>query len=472
MRKLLVWLVLLSVLPVLGFVLWPKLNFSRPESGPILHRVERGNFVHEITDRGNIESADNVEIRCEVQSKGAGGTTILEIVPEGTLAQPGDVLVRLDSSALENERTSQLITCANSEAALIQAQKALDSAEIAKREYLEGIFEQETRAIENDIFIAEEDVSRAEEYLKYSELLAAKGYIPAQQLEADRFAVAKAKNALLIAKSRLAVLQTFTKAKMIVQLESDIKTAEANVKAKEAAHKLDMEQLALVESQIEKCVIRSPEAGQVVYANVTGWRGTREVIIDAGEQVRERQVLIRLPDPSRMQVVAKINESKITLVERGMPASIRLDAFPDIELHGAVDKVNEFPVPTSFFGSSVKEYETVVRIDESPPGLRPGLTAEVRIRVEHLPDVLTLPVQAVFEHGDRYYCVAGAGDGWEARPLELGATNDKQVVVRNGVVEGEQVVLNASAYRKKVDLPETERERQPVSPPAAVAERR
>jgi len=448
-RRLLIGLALAAVVVGLGFALLPRLSLTNADEGPLTHHVKRSEFVHEITERGNVESANNVEIRCEVKSQGAGGTTILEIVPEGTVVKPGDVLVRLDSSALENERTTQLIACSNSEAALIQAQKALETALIAKREYLEGLFRQDTKTIQNEIFVAEEDVSRAEEYLKYSERLSAKGYVTRQQLEADRFAVDKARNALQIAKSKLEVLQKFTKEKMVVQLESDIKTAEANVKAKQAANQLDQQKLALIESQIEKCVIRSPQSGQVVYANVSGWRGTKEVIIDAGEQARERQVLIRLPDPKRMQVVAKVNEAKIALVERGMPARIRLDAFPEMELHGTVEKVDEFPVPSSFFGSSVKEYETTVRIAESPPGLRPGLTAEVRIRVERIPDALQVPVQAVYQRGGKFFCVVKENESWTPREVSLGPTNDKTVVVREGLAEGDEVLLAVAAHRDK-----------------------
>jgi len=427
----------------------------------MMFRVERGEFVHEITDRGNVQSANNIEIRCEVKAKGGGGITILEIVPEGTMAKPGDVLVRLDSSALENDRTNQQIVCSNSEAAMTQAQKTYETAVIAKREYIEGLYKQEVRNVLNEIFVAEEDLSRAEEYLKYSERLAAKGYITQQQLKADRFAVDKTQNALDIAENKLGVLQKFTKEKMLVQLDSDIKTAEAKLKATQASHTLDMEQLALIESQIEKCVIKADEAGQVVYANTTSWRGSKEVIIDAGEQVRERQVLIRMPDSNRMQVSAKINEAKVALVSPGMSATVRLDAFPKLELHGTVEKVDEFPVPTSFFGSSVKEYETIVRIHGSPPGLRPGLTAEVRIRVDDVADVLQTPVQAIFEHGARYYCVTDENGRWAAREVTLGPTNDKTVVIRDGLTEGEEVVLNAAAYRDKVDLPELSSERPP-----------
>ena len=461
--RLLVALVLVLALPTIGFALWPRFSWSTTETMPMMHRATKGDFVHEITDRGNVESANNVEIKCEVKAKNAQGTTILEIVPEGTVAKPGDVLVRLDSSLLETDRTSQLITCSNSEASLIQAQRVLETAEISKKEYMEGTYAQTVESVQSEIFVAKEDRSRADQYLVYSKRLAAKGYITAPQLEADQFAVEKAKNSLRIAETKLRVLQDFTREKMLVQLEADIKTAEARLKAAKATHELDTAQLALIENQIEKCVIKAPEPGQVVYANIIGWRGTKEVMIDAGEQVRERQVLIRLPDPKKMQVVAKINEAKIAQVGIGMPALIRLDAFPELELHGTVEKVSEFPVPTSWMGSTVKEYETMVRIQESPPGLRPGLTAEVRICVEDTPDVLQLPVQAIFEHGDKYYCVTNDGGRWFAREVTIGSTNDKTVVVRGGLSEGEEVVLNAVAYREKVALPEVPPERRSAS---------
>jgi len=451
----------------------------------MLHRASKSEFVHEIVDRGNIESANNVEIKCEVKAKGGGGTTILEIVPEGTYVRPGDVLVRLDSSLLENERTAQLINCNNSKAALIQAQRVLETAQISLQEYIggqskarkqatettdaaptattdgaddgkskAGTYEQAKQAIDNEIYLAKEDLSKAEQYLEYSKRLAAKGFISSVQLRNDAFAVDKYKNALEIAETKLHVLQNFTKEKTIVQLEADIKTAEAKLDAARATHELDKAQLALIESQIEKCVIKSPEEGQVVYANITGWRGTKEFSIAPGEQVRERQVIIRLPDPKKMQVVAKINEAKITQIEVGMPATIRLDAFPELELHGAVDRVSEFPVPTSWMGSSVKEYETMVRIHESPPGLKPGLTAEVRICVERTPDVLQVPVQAIFEHGNKYYCIAAEGKRLNAREVKIGSTNDKTVIIADGISEGDLVVLNAMAYRDKVALPD------------------
>ena len=61
-----------------------------------------------------------------------------------------------------------------------------------------------------------------------------------------------------------------------------------------------------IEEQIAKCTILAPQDGQVVYANESDRRGNSEVIIEPGVAVRERQVIVRLPNPEYMQVAAKI----------------------------------------------------------------------------------------------------------------------------------------------------------------------
>ena len=87
--------------------------------------------------------------------------------------------------------------------------------------------------------------------------------------------------------------------------------------------------------------------------------------------------------------------------DAGFGAAGRL---PRSRVERVVEKVSEYPAATSWFNSSIKEYETLVRIETSVEGMRPGLTAEVKIRVAHLKDVLQVPVRAVLEHGDRHYC--------------------------------------------------------------------
>ncbi|MCX7428409.1 MAG: HlyD family efflux transporter periplasmic adaptor subunit, partial [Planctomycetia bacterium] len=470
-RGMLLILTPVAALPVVAWLLASEVNWSAEETGPLMHVVQRNDFVHEITERGDIESASNVEIRCEVESRGQGGTTILWIIPEGTYVQPGDKLVSLDSSSLDDELRQQQIVCNNSNAAKIQAENTLETAKIALKEYLEGVFKLAENEIIRKRFVASEAKRQAEQTLEYSKGLARKGYVTDLRVETDKIAVDKAQLDYESAELELKVLRDFTKFKMIMQLESDIKTAEAKLDSEKASHEIDVNKLELVQKQVANCTISAKEPGQVVYANETDRRGGSEIIIEEGATIREHQAIIRLPDPKRMQVKAKINEAKIALVKPGMPVTIRMDAFTDAKLEGVVERVNEYPAPSAWWGGSIKEYETFIKILGSPTNLKPGLTAEVRIQVQRLPGVLQVPVQAVFEHGGKNYCVLRDGAGWRAQEVDVGSTNDKFVVINKGLEEGQAVVLGAFAYRDQVDLPEVKEtpraKRGPDTRPAA-----
>jgi RND family efflux transporter MFP subunit len=421
----------------------------------IVHPVKRDRFVHFIAQRGEIESASNIDVYCEVKSgtTGSAGVAILDVIPEGTQVKRGEKLATLDSSALEKERTAQQILCNTSEALLIQSTNLHETAKIALREYIDGTYVQAEQTILGEIFVAEENLRRAEGYLKYSEELAARNFYTTLQLEADRFAVDKAKNDLETAKTKLKVLRDYTRLKTIKQMEADIKTTEAKMRTDESTHTLDMQKLAEIDAQIAKCTILAPADGQVVYNNDEDDWDDNPTIIQPGALVRERQIIFKLPDPAQMQVEAKINEGNVNRVEVGMVATIKVDAFPDRELHGVVTKINDYPERTGWRGSNVKEYAAFVKILEPPTGLRPGMTSDVSILVEELPDMLQVPVQAVVEHNGQHYCLVRARDHLEARQVQLGSTNDKYLIVEDGLREGEDVLLNPRLFLESVDLP-------------------
>jgi len=161
-----------------------------------------------------------------------------------------------------------------------------------------------------------------------------------------------------------------------------------------------------------------------------------------------------------MQVSARVNEATVELVQEGMPARMHLDAFEDVELAGSVQKINEYPEASSY-GVVVKEYETIIEVDELPKNeageplnVRSGMTAEVKIHVQTLPDVLQVPVQAVFEHDGRHYCVQPDGERFRLRRVTIGSTNAKSVVILEGLEAGEQVMMGAASYRDELDLPQ------------------
>lgn len=364
------------------------------------------------------------------------------------------VLVRLDSASLENQRVQQQITCENSRASVVQALSNYEAALIALQEYLEGTYRQQAQDLLYQELMAEENLARAQQYYEYSRELYAKGYISERELQANEFDVQKKKVELETIKTKRRVLDKYTKEKVLTQLQADIESARARLEAARRNYLLDLQKLQEIEEQICNCTIFATRPGQVVYANERDYRGGTTVVIEPGTVIRERQVIIRLPDPTQMRVVARINESRVNLVQRGMRAKILLDAFLNHEINGVVEEVSDYPAPTSFWMQNVKEYEAKVRIENPPPGLRPGFTAQVRIRVAEVPNVLQVPVQCVLEHGGKYYCLVVKGPGQlEPREVRLGLTNDKVVIIEDGLQEGEVVVLNAREFRDKVNLP-------------------
>jgi len=434
--------------------------------------VELGPFVDEVIESGEVESSSNVEIRCEVQSRSSAGTTILEIVPEGTHVGEGDFLAKLDDSALQTELLQQDIVCNNSHSLLIEAQADVEAAGLALEEYGSGTFKQEKEQLESAEFVAQENLRRAEEYLRYSEQLAERGYVSEVQLEADRFAVEKAIKELDVAGTKLEVLTNYTKRKMLNRLEAAIKTAETRLKSRQNTYDLDKTRLDKIKDQITKCEIRATASGQVVYANNNNLRiASGTVLIAEGLQVRERQIIIRLPDPKNMQVVAKIHESRIDRVKPGMKATIHVDAFPDLELIGTVRKVGEYPIPQiNRYLEHIKEYATDVEIHDPPEGLRAGMNAEVAIQVERLEEALQVPPQAVVQRDGRYFCMVSSGEELEDREVQIGSANETFVVVEQGLRAGEQVVLNPHDYEEEPESDSNDlasRQRKPTTSRAA-----
>ncbi|HJT32045.1 MAG TPA: HlyD family efflux transporter periplasmic adaptor subunit [Pirellulales bacterium] len=419
----------------------------------IVERAKLGTFVHDVVERGEVESSANVNVSCEVQSQNAEGVRIIDIVPEGTMVKAGDFLVKLDDAKLSTDRATQQIAVNTAAAALSQAEYEREAQIIAKQEYELGKFNEEEAKLESELLVAEENIRRAKNVLKYSKRMAARGYIDRFKLEADQFGVAKYEKELRVAQVKLDVLRNYTKIKTVKELESKIKISEAKVKSEGAKHQIELDKLAQIESQLEKCTIKAPIAGQVVYAEIQRWRSNGDDAIRAGTRVREQQVIIRLPDPKKMQVKARISEARVDRVKAGMKVKIELDALPGLELHGQVKKVNPYPSDDNWFSSNVKEYATFIEILDPPNALRPGMSAHVAIRVETQPAALQVPVQAVVQREGKFYCLVRERAKLAAREVLIGASNEKFLVIRDGLTEGQEVAMNPRAHLDEVGLP-------------------
>lgn len=437
-----------------------KSSSSAAPHGALTHQVARGRLLITVTDDGNVESAKNIDVKCLV----AGGSAILWIVPDGSEVKEGDVLVKLDQSNIEDQLNSQRINYEKAQATKIQAEEDYQSAVIGVQEYAEGIYVKELQLSEANINIAQENLRSSENLLEHTRKMSRKGFATSLQVEADEFAVERAKLELDSAKTARTVLEKFTRVKTLKELEAKREAASAKVRSEQAAFQLEKDRLERLEKQLKNCEIKAPQNGIVIYANDQSGRfsSSSSVKIEEGANVRESQTILRLPDLSNMQVKMTVHESKVERLRIGMPARI---VIQDREFQGRITSVANQPEPGAFFAASVKEYATIVKIDGEAEGLKPQMSAEVEVLVADLQDVLTVPVSCVVEQAGKFFCWVTTGPGkYERHPLIVGQTNDRVFEIKDGLKEGDLVLLNPRAILEEARKEEPKSEKEEVDP--------
>ena len=322
----------------------------------------------------------------------------------------------------------------------------------AKEDEQLGTYNQERLAIELEIAVAKENLERAEEYLKFSEKLNAKNFIQQSELRSDEFAVFKAKKELKLAEDKLKVLTKLTYDSTREQLLAEIERQKANQKAAQITVKLSETRVQEFKQQVANCTITAPKAGQVVYANENDRENS--IVIEEGTIIRDQQEVIFLPDPNRMQVRTKVNDSKINLVEAGDEVEIRLDSTPDVVIRGKVRKKADFPLPQRWYQAPI-EYEVFVDITEKNPLVKSGLRAKSKIIVDRQQNVLQVPASSIVRRNDAYYAIVAENNRYVAREVKVGANNDKFVIIKSGLSIGDKVLINPEKTKDKLDYPGT-----------------
>lgn len=448
---------LISALSLLGIILAALFWFNGASDenlvdNQLLFTAFRGEFVSAITESGEVESSSNVEIRCEVKSRGSGGTAIISIVPEGTFVNKGDFLVQFDDTTLKDRLIEQEILVAQNKASLIQAENDLVAAEEMAKEYNKGTYNLELETVEAEIAVSRESLKRAEEYLKFSIQLNAKSFITGRQLKADEFSVNKATIELNLALQKRDVLIGFTKSRTEEQLNAEVKKLEASLEAAQSTLRLAEKRKKEFSQQVDKCRIVAPKSGQVVYASEND--RDNSIIIEEGALIRDGQEVIYLPDPSKMQVRTKVNDSKINFVKKGNEVEIRLDSAPDESISGVVREVATFPMPQRWYQAPI-EYEVFVDVTDTSGRAKSGLRAKAKIIVDRKQDSLQIPASAVVRHEGEYFVIAVESGRYVSRKVTLGSNNDKFVVVETGIDVGDEVLINPEKQKEKIEFPKT-----------------
>ena len=471
---------------VFGFRQWIELDTET--IAEITATVARAELPITVTERGELESSKNVNLRCEVEGR---QIKVVEILPEGSAVKTDDVLIRFDTEELSRTYAEQEIKVKQAESKAIaageelevaknkaagelaKAKLALDLAELDHEKYLKGDYIVEEEDLQGAIKLAEHDLQDAETKLVYYRKFQKKGFGTLDGLRQRELAVEREKFFLQRDKAKLNVLQNFTRERQVVELtakaedtkrdvervqrsgNANIVKAETDAESAAITAKLEGRQLEKLKQQLDRCVITAPQNGILVYSKERYW--DPDSFVRPGAMVHYQQKLVSLPDLSQMQVKVKVHESVVKKVQQGQTAEIRVDAYPNQIMKGTVESVATLANSTrSWRSQGVKEYETIITIDEVPTdgGIKPGMTAEVKILVGKVADALVVPVSAVTANEEQYFAYVVGESGVERRSVTIGESNTTHVEVKEGLVAAEKVALDARA-RMDAELKDT-----------------
>jgi HlyD family secretion protein len=479
-------LVVVGALGAAGWAARPMISerFARSEKNQYNHLItepaRKGAFLVTANVQGNLDSQGNAILSSSVE----GTTRIISIVPEGSWVEEGDVVCVLDSAMLVDEAKSQEIVVTNADSAEAQAKEqlevtraqgtsdiaaaklALTLADLDLEKYKEGEYPKLLNELKGNEALALEEAVQSEETYEFTQRLVKKGYKNQNELEAARIQVEKTKLAVQKAKEELKVLEQFERKRTIAELEANatefirelqrveltskaaVIQAEQSYEAARKSAELEREKLAKLQRQIENCTLIAPQAGEVVYANLPSQSrrgGGDGPAIEEGAEVRERQPIINLPDVTKMKVDSRVHESLIGYLQAGLPAKVRVDAYPDEFFRAKVASVSSVPMTGRWPNYDLREYEVIIHLTddvEKVKRLRPGLTAQVEVLVSSRQDVLQVPVQSVVGVAGKYFGFVLTREGPQRRELKIGASNQTDIEIIDGIAEGERVIMN------------------------------
>ena len=444
-----------------------------------LHTVEKGSFDMILPVSGELAAQQQVELRNKLETR----AVITEIAPEGTRVSKGDVLVRLAQEeildkikdAKDKVNTTNSASVAAQQALAIkqgEKQSELDKADVAVKIAelaLQGWLEGEVVNKRQTLSLAKEtagiNLDRLKGRFEESAKLVQQGYIAKDEFEKDRIAMIEAEAKVKQAALDLEVYEKYTYYQDEAKKKSDLDQARAErsrveekfnaelVKAQadvESAHfqlASAKDRLQNLETQISYTTLAAPIDGLIVYAtsidSSNGGRGGGDAQPpQVGTELKPNELVILLPDTSRMVANLKVSEALSGRIKPGQRVTLFSDALPNQPVSGSVTTVSVLAASGGWRDPNRREYTVKTAVEADPSaGLKPAMRCKAEVLLGRVEDALNIPVQAIFRQGPVAFVYVQDGAGFAQRQVELGRASELNIEIRTGLAAGDRVLL-------------------------------
>jgi membrane fusion protein, multidrug efflux system len=217
----------------------------------------------------------------------------------------------------------------------------------------------------------------------------------------------------------------------------------------EARYQAAAAQLDLARAQYSQAEARLDELKiNLAYTHITspvsGFVGAR--VLDPGAWVTPSSAFISVVDIGVVRMVANIVEKDLRRISTGMKANVEVDAYPGEIFEGRIAHIAPVLDPAT------RTAQIEVEVPNSHFRLKPGMYAKVSFTVEHKPNTLVVPANAIVDlNGKKGVFLPDEGDIAKFQAITVGMSNPKQVEIAEGLAEGTQVVTTGAGALREGD---------------------
>jgi len=394
-------LVTSGIIVVLCIVLLGAIRYSHRAPAIPTIDVRRGEFIDSLEIRGEIKALRSIEVTAPAE---AGDLQILKIASDGAKVNRGDSIVEFDKTKTEQDLAQHRSSLKYATADIEQARAQAKLTE-----------EQDLTA-----------VSKARFDLESAKLDASKQEIVSKIEGAEaQLKVNDAKEGLRQAEEKL---------------KSDRAAGMATIDGKiEASKKADFD-VQRAETALSKMSLRAPAAGVVSLVPV--WHAEGPAPFKPGDHAWPGAPLVELPETSSLRVSARVDETERGRLAVNQSVTVHLDAIPDRQFTGKIDEISTIASEDYSAGWPIpRNFDLRITLDQLDPRLRPGMTAQITIIVDRIPDVLIIPVHATFQKEGETRAYVWDGSRFRQHVVEVSKRSGDRIVIEKGLKPGDRVAL-------------------------------
>ena len=363
--------------------------------------VKRGEFIDSIQFRGEVKAMKSVTISAPAE---AGDLQIIKIAADGTQVKQGDVVVEFDKTKTEQDLAQHRSTLKSAQAEIDQAKA---QARLTEEEDVTAV-----KKARFDVETAKLDASKQEIVSKI------------EGAEAN----------LKVADSEQKLHEVEEK------LTADRAVNKATIESKVEASKKAAYDVQRAENALTKMMLPAPAAGMI--SLISTWRPGGEAPFKPGDRAWPGAPIAELPDVSTLRVSARADETERGRLALNETVSAQLDAIPDRQFTGKIEQISTIATIDFSAGWPIpRNFNLVIALDQADARLKPGMTAQLTVVVDRVPDALTIPVEASFQKSGQTVAYVWQGSKFQERVIEVGRRSRDRLLVAKGLSAGDRVAL-------------------------------